>query len=819
MASKSKPLVLITGAAGRVGSKLVAHLATDFTIAGLDLEAREEPARIYACDLISDKSVKGALGAIRADHGDVIAAVVHLAAFFDFSGEDNPLYKSVNIDGTRRLIRNLKPFRVERFVYTSTMLVHAPGKPGQLTTEATPIKPGWAYPRSKAAAERVISREAGDMPYTLLRLAGVYDENVVVPTLANQIARIYERDFESGLYAGDVNAGQSFLHADDMADAIKATILRRADLPPLGAILVGEPGALSYQALQRRIGELIHGEEEWATISLPKPLAKVGAAMQHALEPAVPDSLDQGEKPFIRPFMIDMAEDHYALDISLAQTQLGWQPQHRIETVLEAIVDNLKADPIGFYKANALVPPAWMTEAADKHVDPNLVRSRHEAEVKREHFSWLWAHFANIFLGFWLVTSPTLLNYTQPGMIWSDWIAGVLLILFGALSLNWTLSLARFGAGLVGLWVLFAPLLFWTPSAAAYLNGTAIGSLAIGFAVASRPFPLISPLAMQTGPDIPPGWDISPSTFLQRTPIVALALVGFFISRYLTAYQLGHVDGVWDPFFSGVARPQLNGTEDIITSEVSKAWPVPDAGIGAATYMLEILTGVIGSSRRWRTIPWLVFIFGLMIVPLGIVSITFIIIQPILLGTWCTLCLVAAAAMVLQIPYSLDELIATGQFLTRRQQQGVFIRAFLFGDTDEGDRRHKDDFDRPPHELLADLEGGVGLPWSLAASIVIGIFLMTTRLTLGSDGAMANADHLIGALVIVVAVTAMAEVARAVRFLNLALGAALVIMPFLLGGSLLQIIVALVAGALLMACSLPKGKIELRYGSWQRYII
>jgi hypothetical protein len=149
----------------------------------------------------------------------------------------------------------------------------------------------------------------------------------------------------------------------------------------------------------------------------------------------------------------------------------------------------------------------------------------------------------------------------------------------------------------------------------------------------------------------------------------------------------------------------------------------------------------------------------------------------------------------------------------------VFIRAFLFGDTDEGDRQHKDDFDRPPGELLADIEGGVGLPWSLAASIVIGIFLMTTRLTLGSEGAMANADHLIGALVIVVAVTAMAEVARAVRLLNLALGAALVIMPFLLGGSLLQIIVAFVAGALLMACSLPKGKVELRYGGWQRYII
>src|SRR5690606_40643750 len=108
--------------------------------------------------------------------------------------------------------------------------------------------------------------------------------------------------------------------------------------------------------------------------------------------------------------------------------------------------------------------------------------------------------------------------------------------------------------------------------------------------------------------------------------------VGLLISRYLTAYQLGHIDGVWEPFFAGGPSPK-NGTEEIITSWASEAWPVPDAGVGALTYMLEILTGLLGSARRWRTMPWVVVLFGVMIVPLGVVSITFIVIQPILLGT------------------------------------------------------------------------------------------------------------------------------------------------------------------------------------------
>ena len=49
---------------------------------------------------------------------------------------------------------------------------------------------------SKAAAEAVIREEHGEIPYVLLHLAGLYDDRTAVPTLAQQIARIYERDLQ-----------------------------------------------------------------------------------------------------------------------------------------------------------------------------------------------------------------------------------------------------------------------------------------------------------------------------------------------------------------------------------------------------------------------------------------------------------------------------------------------------------------------------------------------------------------------------------------------------------------------------------------------
>jgi uncharacterized membrane protein len=128
---------------------------------------------------------------------------------------------------------------------------------------------------------------------------------------------------------------------------------------------------------------------------------------------------------------------------------------------------------------------------------------------------------------------------------------------------------------------------------------------------------------------------------------------------------------------SKIAGEEAVGAERIITSEVSGAWPVSDAGLGALVYLLEIVTGALGGRNRWRTMPWAVVLFGMLIVPLGAVSIFFIVIQSIVIGTWCSLCLVAALAMLLQIPYANDELLATGQFpLDRRREGKPLLRIF-----------------------------------------------------------------------------------------------------------------------------------------------
>lgn len=822
----SRPLVLITGAGGGLGGALGRALAKQYTVIGFDLDCGAAECECHSVDMTSDDSVELGLRKLREAHGSSIASVIHLAAYFDFSGEPNALYEAVNEEGTRRLLRALREFQVEQFIYASTMLVHAPGVPGERIDESTPIAPKWAYPESKAATERVIAQERGEIPAVILRLAGLYDEGHAVPTLAQQIARIHERDLKSHLYAGDQQAGQSMVHLEDAIEAFRQAVARRKALAEGAAILIGEPEAMGYQRLQQRLARLIHGDDDWLTVTVPKPVAKAGAWLEEKAEPVIPDAIDQGEKPFIRPFMIEMAEDHYALDITRARELLGWKPRHRLDDVLPALVGALKDDPLGWYRANGVTPPDWLVAADEASDDPEALISGHRARYRAAHADGLWGAFLNLGLASWLITSPPILGYESAAMIWSDVLSGVVLAGLAALSLSARFPLARWGCAVVGLWLLAAPLVFWAPTAASYLNDTLIGMLVIGFAVLVRPAPGVGAVAAEAGPTYPPGWSLTPSSWTQRVPIIVLAFVGFYISRYLAAYQLGHIDAIWEPFFAGTLADR-NGTEQIVTSSVSEAWPVSDAGLGALTYALEILTGLVGSSRRWRTMPWLVVLFGILIVPLGAVSITFIIIQPIVIGTWCTLCLVAALAMLVQIPYSLDELVATGQFLLRRKRQGRnLLRVFFRGDTDEAnaaddaDGEPAEEFARSPGAVVRDVVGGgVNVPWNLALSIAIGVWLLFTRAVFASEGGMADADHLIGALVVTFAVTALAEIARPMRFVNMALGVALIITPFGFGADWLATVNSLVCGAALIVLSIRRGPVRQRYGTWNRVIV
>lgn len=155
--------------------------------------------------------------------------------------------------------------------------------------------------------------------------------------------------------------------------------------------------------------------------------------------------------------------------------------------------------------------------------------------------------------------------------------------------------------------------------------------------------------AKGSGKDLPQGWAYNPSGWGQRLPIIGLGFVGMCIASYLAAYQFGWVSTVWDPVFGS------QSTIKVLESKVSKLFPVPDAFLGALGYAGDWIFGAVGGKKRYKTMPWVVLIFGIFIVPFGGTSIALALIMPSIVGTWCFLCIVNTIIAIILIPMSWDE--------------------------------------------------------------------------------------------------------------------------------------------------------------------
>jgi nucleoside-diphosphate-sugar epimerase len=162
---------LVTGATGKVGSRLARRLAQrgDQVRALVRDEARAAGLRDDRIELVEGDllEVDSLAAAVRG-----VDAVVHCAAFF--RGGTAEQAHAVNDLGTQHLASAARAASVRRFIFTSTGLVYGPNG-GRPAREDDPCAPMDGYPASKLAAERFLLAMAG-LDVCVLRLPFVYGD-------------------------------------------------------------------------------------------------------------------------------------------------------------------------------------------------------------------------------------------------------------------------------------------------------------------------------------------------------------------------------------------------------------------------------------------------------------------------------------------------------------------------------------------------------------------------------------------------------------------------------------------------------------------
>lgn len=137
-------------------------------------------------------------------------------------------------------------------------------------------------------------------------------------------------------------------------------------------------------------------------------------------------------------------------------------------------------------------------------------------------------------------------------------------------------------------------------------------------------------------------------------------MIAAFIALYLGLYQWRIISTIWDPIFGNSSMKVLDSD---VSHDITRIIRIPDAMLGVFAYLSDAVFALAGSERRWQDRPWLVILFGIDVIPLGMVSITLVLLQGFAVKYWCFLCLITATISVTLIFLAYNEVITSCIYL------------------------------------------------------------------------------------------------------------------------------------------------------------
>jgi nucleoside-diphosphate-sugar epimerase len=356
----NKPWILLTGASGFVGKYLRFALNHKYRFWCLD---RIPVPDMYVGDTgdVVDIGSVSSLTEVwerRRDIAGQLHAVIHLAAYYDFSNRPAPEYSRIN-QGLERLLMLISKDSPGNclVLHAGSVTTLVPALPGQRLNEGSPRAGTWEYTRSKLQAERLLDRSSIRQPIVQLILAGIYSDWCELVPLFRWIELCAGSGVEKHFYPGPPTRGHVYVHIDDAlrafeivlerfgsggdlisqaeVDLLEKRLKKSVEVSMEGGVrekfLIGQPQPLTYRELHARCCAALLGRAI-PLIQLPPDWVKIGAMIMESLAKV------RKQVQFIRPWMIDRAGDHYSLDLTRTRTRLGWVPKRSIQTDLDAIL-------------------------------------------------------------------------------------------------------------------------------------------------------------------------------------------------------------------------------------------------------------------------------------------------------------------------------------------------------------------------------------------------------------------------------------------------------------------------------------------------
>jgi nucleoside-diphosphate-sugar epimerase len=346
------PAIVITGATGFLGRHVVQCLQDDNRIYAIDRLPRSDPDRAehpnvrwYQIDLADAEPTREVFSEIRRRGG--AQALIHLAAYYDFSGEDHPEYQRTNSDAMRRVLEESCDLGLKSFLFASSVAACELTPPGQSIDEDTPPEGEHPYARSKAKGEAMLREFADRIPSCSMRLAALYSDWCENPPLYHMLETWRSRSWNARILGGHGLSAIPYLHVRDAAAFVLRALERSGDLKPAAVLLASTDGAVSHQELFESATAHAFGAARRA-IHVPRYLCKPGLWVRNLAGRVV------GEQPFERPWMARLVDKRLDVDAGRTRRLLDWESHPRLGVLnrIPFMLENARSNAVEWYARN-----------------------------------------------------------------------------------------------------------------------------------------------------------------------------------------------------------------------------------------------------------------------------------------------------------------------------------------------------------------------------------------------------------------------------------------------------------------------------------
>ena len=349
-------VIIITGAAGFIGSSLAVELSGDHQVTALD---RREPTHALRSsapgvkweklDIADAVKVTSTFKKVKENFGR-IDLVIHLAAYYHFGDDWRPEYEKTNITGTENLIHAALATGVQRIIFSSSIAALEPPQPSQLLHEQSPTSDYIPYARSKSIGEDILRKVSSEIPCTILRLGGVFSDWCELPPLYSLIRLWSSYGPLSRIIPGKGESGFPYIHLKDVIKIIKRCIDLNSEMESYEIFMASPNGFVSHRDIFQIVRQSLYHSHSANPVFTPRELIATGMYIKKVL------AFLRNKEAYEQPWMLKFIDRPWMVDTSLTQKKLNWEcsPDLDILKKLPVIIEHYRMERKSWISRNII---------------------------------------------------------------------------------------------------------------------------------------------------------------------------------------------------------------------------------------------------------------------------------------------------------------------------------------------------------------------------------------------------------------------------------------------------------------------------------